>query len=113
MEELSLKKLIYKLPDYFQPERAAGVDVIVQVNLAGDKGGAWTVSIRDQTCKVVEGVHEMPVITIDAAAQNILDIIDGSLDPMVAYMTGKLTLKGDRSKAMKLLTLFKVDSLPF
>lgn len=113
MEELSLKKLIYKLPDYFQPDRAIGVDVSVQVNLSGEAGGTWNVTIKEKTCTVNEGIHTNPELIIEASAQHTLDIINGSLDPMVAFMTGKVALKGDRSKAMKLLTLFKVDSLPF
>ncbi len=113
MEEFSLNQLIHMLPDYFQPERAAGVDVSVQVNLAGEKGGVWVVTIQNQTCKVTDGICELPTITVEAEAQDVLDMINGSLDPMSAFMMGRLRLKGDRGKAMKLISLFKVTSLPF
>lgn len=113
METMPLNQMIQFLPQYFQPERAAGVEVIIQVNFTGDKGGNWTVAIKDQTCTVEEGYSPTPTLTVEADAQDIYEIIDGSLDPMSAFMTGRIALKGDRSKAMKLITLFKVDSLPF
>ena len=113
MEELSLNQLIHMLPEYFQPERSVGLDVTVQVNLAGDKGGMWYVVIQNQTCTVVDGTHETPTLTLEAEAQDVLDMINGSLDPMSAFMMGRLRLKGDRAKAMKLISLFKVTSLPF
>jgi hypothetical protein len=34
------------LPMRFKPEKAAGVDVTVQVNIAGPNGGDWTVTIN-------------------------------------------------------------------
>lgn len=113
MEEINLNQLIHLLPNYFQPERAAGVDVTIQATLTGDKGGDWMVVIRDQKCTVTDGVGDNPNLSVEAAAEDILEMLEGSLDPMVAFMTGRLRLKGDRSKALKLISLFKVDSLPF
>jgi len=113
MEEIDLNQLIHTLPHYFQPDRAAGVDVTVQANLMGEKGGEWLITIRNQECTVTDGVGVNPNLTVEAAADDIFRVLDGSLDPMVAFMTGKLRLKGDRGKALKLITLFKIDSLPF
>lgn len=36
---------------------------------------------------------------------DISDIISGTLDPTTAFMLGKITVKGDLSKAIKLQTL--------
>lgn len=113
MEEFNLNQLIHLLPEYFQPERADGVDVSIQAVLTGDKGGDCFVTIRENKCTVIDGIGENPTLTIEALADDIFQMLDGSLDPMVAFMTGKLRLKGDRSKALKLISLFKIDSLPF
>ena len=36
------------LPARFKPEKAAGIDVIAQINVTGLEGGNWTVTIKDQ-----------------------------------------------------------------
>ncbi|MEM2999417.1 MAG: hypothetical protein QXX34_02700 [Candidatus Bathyarchaeia archaeon] len=36
------------LPRRFKPDKAVGVDVTVQVDIAGPNGGSWTVTIKNQ-----------------------------------------------------------------
>jgi len=40
--------------------------------------------------------------TIKVAWTDWLDMIDGKLDPMTAFMSGKLSVEGDMSNAMQL-----------
>jgi putative sterol carrier protein len=44
--------------------------------------------------------------TINVAFQDFVALAQGSLDPMSAFMSGKLKVLGDMSVAMKLQTLF-------
>jgi len=44
--------------------------------------------------------------TLEISTQNALKMIDGELNPMMAYMTGKLKIKGDMGIAMKLAQTF-------
>jgi len=45
------------LPRRFKPDKAAGVDVTIQVNIVGTNGGDWTVTIRNLKLEVKEGMH--------------------------------------------------------
>ena len=40
------------LPYRFKPEKAAGVDVIAQIHIAGPDGGNWVVTVKNQKIKV-------------------------------------------------------------
>jgi putative sterol carrier protein len=45
--------------------------------------------------------------TIIVTPENFLALVDGSLNPMTAFMSGKIKVKGDMSIAMKLQSLLK------
>ena len=54
-----------------------------------------------------EGAHASPNITITMASKDYLDLVNGKLNGQMAFMSGKLKIKGDMSLAMKLQSLFK------
>lgn len=45
--------------------------------------------------------------TISISEEDLKGIINGTLNPMMAFMSGKIKVKGDMSIAMKLQSLFK------
>ncbi len=110
MSYLGIQALMDALPRAFIPEKAAGIDAVTLFALSGDKGGNWTVTIRDQKIDVSTGEPaDEPTLTLRAAAQDILDIFTGRLDPTRAYMQGKLQVKGNFGLAFKLSNLFRID----
>ncbi len=109
MADLAIEDLMAKLPSAFLPEKAAGVNAVVQFNLSGERGGDWYVTIHDQACTVEPGAAQAPNLVFSAAAQDCLDILTGKLDGMRAFMTGKLKLSGDMGLAMKLVGFFRLD----
>ncbi len=48
------------LPQRFNPEKAADIDVIAQVNITGPEGGEWIVTIKDQKLQVTRGKGSFP-----------------------------------------------------
>ena len=102
----SVKESFDSMPGNFNSEKAAGLKAVYQWDVTGDGGGKWNAEIADGACNVAEGEHASPNITITVAAQDWLDILNGKLDGQMAFMSGKLKVKGDMSLAMKLKTLF-------
>lgn len=107
-QEKSIRELVDMIPGLFVPERAAGVKAVVQANITGEGGGDWYLTLLDQTVTVREGAASQPNLTLSAAAQDVLDIYYRRLDPMKAFMQGKVRMIGDTGLAMRLLGMFRM-----
>ena len=90
------------LPSRFKPDKARGIDVVVQVGIIGPNGGNWTVTIRDQKIETEEGTHESPTLTIGMEETDFMDLINAKLSGEKAFFTGKIKFKGNISLALKL-----------
>ena len=109
MSDIPIGKLMDRMPEAFQPEKAEGVDAVIQYHLTGEEGGDWIVTIEDGQCTVVEGEAEHPNVTLTADAQDYKDVVLGHSNAMNAFMQGKLKLAGDLNLAMKLPNFFKMS----
>ncbi len=94
------------MPERFNAAAAAGVDATYQFDLTGDGGGTWNVKVTGTGCDVNDGAAESANITITMAASDYLDMINGKLNPQMAFMGGKLKIKGDMSLALKMQQIF-------
>src|SRR5688572_16891255 len=83
----------------FQAEKAEGVDAIVAFDLTGDNGGQYWLRISDGKIETGEGAADNPKLTIKAAADDYVNVASGALNPMQAYMSGKLKITGDMGLA--------------
>lgn len=90
------------LPNRFNPSKAKEVDVTVQINIRGPKGGEWIVIIKDQKLEVKEGTHPSPTIVIAMAETDYMDMVNGKMSGEKAFMTGKLQFKGNIALALRL-----------
>jgi putative sterol carrier protein len=101
------REIIEAMPSAFVPERAEGLKATYQFELTGEGGGNWVLEIANQQCEVKEGVTEKPDATIKLAAADYVALVKGELDPIGAFMKGKLKIKGNMGLAMKVLDLFQ------
>lgn len=105
---LSIQDLMDKMPEAFIPEKAEGLDVVIQFHMTGDQSGDWFATIKDSACNVEKGVSDDPTMALTAEGNDYIDVITGKLDGMQAFMQGKLKLKGDMNLAMKMANFFKL-----
>ncbi|NOQ40683.1 MAG: hypothetical protein GQ562_10230 [Anaerolineales bacterium] len=108
MADYTVKELVFNHEKAFLPEKAAGLEAIVQYHLTGDEGGDFIIQIGDDKCSVSEGVAEDPVMTMTADGIYFRDVLLGKEDGMKGFMEGKLQLAGDLNLAMKLTSFFKM-----
>ncbi|MBN2386097.1 MAG: SCP2 sterol-binding domain-containing protein [Anaerolineales bacterium] len=106
MGDLSVKEFLAKMPQAFLPEKAAGVDAVIQFKFTGAQAADVNVTIRDQTCTVAEGPAPGAKLTVTADSDDFVQIFTGKMDGMQAFMSGKLRLAGDMNLAMKLMSMF-------
>jgi putative sterol carrier protein len=87
------------------PQKLAGLTAVYQFELSGENGGTWHVAIKDGGGTLQEGPAENPGVTILMAADDFVALTDGKLDGTMAFMSGKLKVRGDMGLAMKLQSL--------
>jgi putative sterol carrier protein len=90
----------------FVPEKAEGVNAIIQFDLSGDNGGLYWLRIAEGACESGEGQADNPKMTLRATADDYYAVVTGAMNPMQAFMSGKIKIQGDMSLAMKLQTMF-------
>ena len=92
----------------FQPDKASGVDAVIQFDLSGDDGGQFYIHINDGALEVHDGMSDNAKTTLVAAAEDYYKVATGELAAMPAVMSGKLKIKGDMGMAMKMQQMFKI-----
>jgi putative sterol carrier protein len=107
-ENNNLQALMQQAINAFQPEKAAGMNAQIQFHITGNQGGDWVAMIHDQKLSVEQGTTPNPNLTLSADTQDLFKMVQGKLNPMQAYMQGKVQIKGDMGLAMRLMNLFKL-----
>ncbi len=105
---LTIADLMSKMPGAFLPEKAPGLDAVLQFKFTGAEAGAWFATIKDGKCGVAQGEAPNPKMTLTADSSDYIKIFTGELDGMAAFMQGKIKLAGDLNLAMKLMQMFKI-----
>ena len=108
MAEYTVKELVYKHEKAFMPEKAAGLEAIVQYHLTGAEGGDYIITIGNDTCSVSEGVSVDPIMTMTTDGEYFRDLLLGNEDGMKGFMEGKIQLTGNLKLGLKLTSYFKM-----
>ncbi len=104
----SVAELFQRMPAQFDASRAGDMNAAVQFDLSGDDGGKWAVNIADGKCDVVEGGIDSPTASVMMDADDYNKMVSGKLNPMMAFMSGKIKVEGDLNTVMKVQQLFGV-----
>lgn len=94
------------LADVFNPEAAKGLDMEFQYDISGSDGGKWSIAVKDGVCQIVKGMTDHPDCTLKIADTDFVDMMQGRLDPIQAFISGKLIIEGDITKAQLIEKLF-------
>ena len=97
-QEIFEEKIATRLKE--NPDVAEKIKSSYQFELTGDDGGSWAIDLTKN--EVVSGTIDEPNVTITMAAKDFVDLVEGRLNGQMAFMQGKLKLKGDMSLALKL-----------
>jgi putative sterol carrier protein len=103
----TIKEIFDAMPASFQKDAAAGMNAVYQFDITGEGGGRYYAAVENGALTVAEGEHAAPNITLTIAAQDYINMSTGKLNPQLAFMTGKIKLKGDMALAMKMAQIFK------
>ncbi|MDR0459885.1 MAG: SCP2 sterol-binding domain-containing protein [Nitrososphaerota archaeon] len=86
----------------FNPEKAKGTDVVIQINLTGNNPSDWVVTIKDQKIQSKRGMVIEPTLTLKTSEENFLELVNGKISAERALLSGKVNFKGDITTALQL-----------
>ena len=91
-------------------DAATSPNAVYQFNITGDGGGEYNLDLtKGKTSDFVgKGTHDSPGATITVSADACLGMQNGTLNPMQAFMAGKITIDGDMTLAMSLLQVMNL-----
>lgn len=99
---MTAKEMIEQMPVAFDAAAGADVNAIVQYNISTP----MYVTIANGTCSVAEGTSDDATVTLNIEDSDLVDLLNGDLDGVTAFMTGKLQVEGDIMFAQTMATIF-------
>ena len=96
---MTAKQLLHRMPEALDHEAAAGTDATIQYDISEPtyqvlEGGELTVH---------DGTAPDPDLTIAIGDEDLVRLFRGELNPMAAFMTGRIKVRGDMVLAQKLV----------
>jgi putative sterol carrier protein len=92
-----------QLPMRFIPDKATGIDAIVQISLSGgQKEQNWVIIIKDQKLQVTEGTNPSASLSLRVSESDFMNMVNGKLSAEKAFFTGRIRFQGNISLALKL-----------
>lgn len=79
----------------------------VQVNITGEGEGVFYVEVKDHKVSVEPYEYNDRNCAITMNMKNFNKLLDGKLNPVVAFTLGKLKVDGDVGKALEFSELIK------
>lgn len=101
----SVQDVLMELSRHFDPADWKDEDATLAFDITGEGGGQWIARIEGGTLTLDEGTVTDPDMTLAASAEHFLAMVNGDLNPVTAFMQGKVKIKGEASLAMKLSKL--------
>ncbi|KAI8436207.1 hypothetical protein MSG28_004277, partial [Choristoneura fumiferana] len=90
------------------PELVQKTQAVYQFNVSGKEEGVWHIDLKNGDGSCGQGEPKNPPdATLTMDGKNFADMFAGKLKPATAFMMGKLKIKGDLQKAMKLEKMMK------
>lgn len=105
---MKMQTILGKLEKMKETADISGIDFLaVQVNLTDVEPGVFYVEVKDGQLNVAPYDYYDRSCAVTVTSTNFNKMIEGKLDPVLAYTTGKLKVEGDLGKAMEFAGLLK------
>jgi putative sterol carrier protein len=113
IEEYSLAEVMRKIEEVLneKPEPIQGFNASYQFDISEEEEGTYQLLFQDGAASVKEGAETPADCTLTMSMANFRQFLLGKLNGTVAFMTGKLKIKGDIGKAMKIESILRQYSV--
>ncbi len=108
-EELkqSLEQMVGKIELPKNKKRFANYNTTLQLVFTDNHEADCYIVFNKGTATITDGIEEGAELKITTTIELIMAILDGTLSPTRAFMTGKIKAKGSPNDLMKLQALMK------
>jgi putative sterol carrier protein len=104
---LTVDGIFALMPELFLPEKAQGITVSVYYQVTGEGGGDYACLIDNGAFSLRREAKPDATSVVVIGAEDWIALNEGKLDPMQAFMTGKLKGTGDLGLLQKFPKFFK------
>jgi putative sterol carrier protein len=102
----AVREMLEKMPNSFLPDKAGDAKARIQLDLTGDEGGAWLLDVADRQCTVKEEKASQADVTVTMDANDFVALYSNKLNPVQAFMSGRIKVAGNVGMVMQLLNWF-------
>jgi len=95
-------ELFSELAGHFDSEKWGDEDAVLAFDISGESGGNWVATVAGGQIAVREGEADDADMTMVCTDEDLMGMVNGDLNPVSAFMAGKVRIKGNMSLAMKL-----------
>ncbi|MBQ1488687.1 MAG: SCP2 sterol-binding domain-containing protein [Lachnospiraceae bacterium] len=105
---MKFDELVTKVRNLTSDKEVPGDDFLAaQINITGKEEGVFYVEVKDHKINVEPYEYNDRSCAITISMTDFNKLIDGKLDPVLAYTLGKLKVDGDLGKAVEFGKIFK------
>lgn len=106
--ERALERIFANFPGRFQPEKAQGVEAVIQW-IVTDQGEEhpFFISIKGGSATSGSGRADAPKVTLTVGLVPFAKLVTGQANGMQMFLTGKLKVVGDLMFAPRIMTFFE------
>jgi putative sterol carrier protein len=90
-----------------QPRLNDFAEIIALVRFDLGEDGSFEIDGREGTPEMREATEEEAKVTFRTSSENLVKILKGELNPMMAFTLGKLKIDGSMGLAMKISTILE------
>ncbi len=101
------REMLEAMPGAFLPDKAGDAAARIQLDLTGDEGGAWLLDIAGGKCSVSEEKASQADVTVTMDANDFVALYTNKLNPVQAFMSGRIKIAGNVGMVMQLLNWFE------
>ena len=102
----AVREMMERMPGAFLPAKAGDAKALIQLALTGEEGGAWLLDIGNGKCDVREETAPKPDVTVTMDANDFVALYSNTLNPVQAFMSGRIKVSGNVGMVMQLLNWF-------
>ncbi len=103
----TVQDMLERMPDAFLPAKAGDAKAMIQLDLTGEEGGAWLLDIAEGKCAVREEKSPEADVTVTIDANDFAALWTNKLNPVQAFMGGRIKVSGNVGMVMQLLNWFE------